>query len=169
MSTNVSRAFHISALFTFLTLAGCSCGGAKLSPDGGPFDAGRDATSDASDGAVDGDIDGAVDADIDADIDASGPLTGCGDGLIRGSEVCDDSNVAPGDGCNAQCQVEAGWVCPTMAGACAAAGCGDGIVAGRETCDDGNTTLFDGCTDRCQLEAGAGRGRRWLLRDVSDA
>jgi cysteine-rich repeat protein len=30
----------------------------------------------------------------------------CGDGFIGGSEVCDDGNTTPGDGCNATCQFE---------------------------------------------------------------
>lgn len=35
----------------------------------------------------------------------------CGDAWLGGAEQCDDGNVEPGDGCNAQCQVESGWEC----------------------------------------------------------
>lgn len=35
----------------------------------------------------------------------------CGDGIIAGSEICDDGNQAIGDGCSDQCTVETGWTC----------------------------------------------------------
>lgn len=35
----------------------------------------------------------------------------CGNGLVEGTEVCDDNNTTPGDGCDGQCQVEAGHYC----------------------------------------------------------
>ncbi|MBU1413823.1 DUF4215 domain-containing protein, partial [Myxococcota bacterium] len=35
----------------------------------------------------------------------------CGDGLIVGSEGCDDGNVLVGDGCSGVCNVESGWKC----------------------------------------------------------
>jgi len=37
--------------------------------------------------------------------------TKCGDGLIIGTEQCDDGNAVSGDGCSATCQVEAGFTC----------------------------------------------------------
>lgn len=40
----------------------------------------------------------------------------CGDGVLDALETCDDRNTAGADGCNASCQVEAGYVC--SAGAC---------------------------------------------------
>lgn len=43
----------------------------------------------------------------------------CGDGMQTGTEACDDNNVVPGDGCRADCTVEA---------------CGDGIVDAGMTC-----------------------------------
>ncbi|HKY38466.1 MAG TPA: DUF4215 domain-containing protein [Polyangiaceae bacterium] len=36
----------------------------------------------------------------------------CGDGLITGSEECDDGNDDAGDGCSDTCVVEPGWDCP---------------------------------------------------------
>jgi cysteine-rich repeat protein/probable HAF family extracellular repeat protein len=35
----------------------------------------------------------------------------CGDGVIEGSEQCDDWNTLKGDGCSSACQVEPGWTC----------------------------------------------------------
>jgi fibro-slime domain-containing protein len=78
----------------------------------------------------------------------------CGDGAVTGDETCDDSNTAPGDGCDATCRLERGWYCPVVGVACVAAECSDGIVAGFEQCDDGNTDNGDGCSVTCQLEDG---------------
>ena len=48
--------------------------------------------------------------------DQSGITTGnntspavCGDGVVEGSEACDDGNTADDDGCSGTCQQEAGW------------------------------------------------------------
>jgi cysteine-rich repeat protein len=35
----------------------------------------------------------------------------CGTGSIESVEECDDGGTASGDGCDATCQIEAGWVC----------------------------------------------------------
>jgi len=54
---------------------------------------------------------------------------GCGDGVLRAPEQCDDWNLTGGDGCSSDCQVEAGWTCSGGMGAisvCLAA-CSDGI------------------------------------------
>jgi cysteine-rich repeat protein len=58
----------------------------------------------------------------------------CGDGAVGAGEACDDGNLEPDDGCDAQCFVE---------------GCGDGTVAGEEGCDDGNEVEADGCRNDC--------------------
>lgn len=83
-----------------------------------------------------------------------GAAPGCGNSVKEAGETCDDGNAKAGDGCNAKCQVEAGWKCPTVGAACVAAACGDGIVAGNEDCDDGNTAPADGCSAICVLENG---------------
>jgi cysteine-rich repeat protein len=62
---------------------------------------------------------------------------GCGDGVLAGTEVCDDGNVNNGDGCRSNCTAEA---------------CGDGIPDPGEQCDDGNVTSGDGCSSTCTLE-----------------
>lgn len=35
----------------------------------------------------------------------------CGNGLLEGTEMCDDGDLDPGDGCSDQCMVEAGFYC----------------------------------------------------------
>jgi cysteine-rich repeat protein len=35
----------------------------------------------------------------------------CGDGAVDGTDACDDGNLVPGDGCDAACVVEPGFVC----------------------------------------------------------
>ena len=39
----------------------------------------------------------------------------CSDNFILANEACDDGNTVSGDGCNDQCQVEAGWDCTNLA------------------------------------------------------
>lgn len=68
------------------------------------------------------------------------PATVCGNEQVEPPfEECDDGNTAPGDGCDANCQIEE----PI---------CGDGITQAGEQCDDGNTTPGDGCDEQCQTE-----------------
>jgi cysteine-rich repeat protein len=97
-------------------------------------------------------------------------LSTCGDGVVTGTEQCDDGNAAGGDGCSAACAAEPGfrcasvcrdWRCPPAAVADGAAAsacapvCGDGrIVAGLEGCDDGNAAAGDGCAPDCVVEPG---------------
>jgi len=65
----------------------------------------------------------------------------CGDGIVNGTEECDDGNTVSGDGCSSVCKKEVGM-------------CGDGIVdVATETCDDGNRVSGDGCSATCQTEA----------------
>lgn len=42
----------------------------------------------------------------------------CGDGIIQGSEGCDDGNVVPGDGCSASCVIETGFDCVDQPSMC---------------------------------------------------
>ncbi len=114
----------------------------------------------------DGDLDSEVDgcpADCSAvDPDYACPEPGeacvlivvCGNARIEGDETCDDRNGAPTDGCDADCHLEPGWICPVVGAACVAERCGDGIVAGFETCDDGDAAPGDGCDEHCHLEDG---------------
>ncbi len=91
----------------------------------------------------------------------------CGDGVLDLGEGCDDG-VAPikkirsadnpnpiDDGCNALCQVESGWACPTAGQPCIDQRvCGNGVLTPNKECDDGNTVSGDGCSSTCQSEAG---------------
>jgi cysteine-rich repeat protein len=40
-----------------------------------------------------------------------GDPTICGDAHIMPTEQCDDGGITPGDGCDADCQIEPGWTC----------------------------------------------------------
>jgi cysteine-rich repeat protein len=60
----------------------------------------------------------------------------CGNGILANNEVCDDSNLVDGDGCDSNCT-------PT--------GCGNGIVTAGEDCDDGDLQDNDGCDSDCTI------------------
>jgi fibro-slime domain-containing protein len=76
----------------------------------------------------------------------------CGDGLIRGTEECDDGNLNDGDGCNTLCQIESRYRCIDEPSICAIPQCDDNIVDYPEQCDDGNLISGDGCDSNCQIE-----------------
>jgi len=46
------------------------------------------------------------------------PEPPCGNGLIDGTETCDDGDITPGDGCDATCQIETGWICTGQPSVC---------------------------------------------------
>ena len=76
----------------------------------------------------------------------------CGDGVIDGTELCDDTNILGGDGCAANCMtVETGYEC-LVAGLPCTEICGDALDLGTYQCDDGNPFPNDGCSDQCVLE-----------------
>ena len=77
----------------------------------------------------------------------------CGNGVVEGSETCDDLNIMAGDGCSSSCAEELGWNCGGAPSACTTF-CGDGITAGSEQCDDLGQTAGDGCDGRCATEMG---------------
>jgi cysteine-rich repeat protein len=77
----------------------------------------------------------------------------CGNGVIDGDDVCDDSNTDDGDGCSSGCLVELGFDCAGEPSVCTAI-CGDGLVRGAEECDDNNTADGDGCSSSCLIETG---------------
>jgi fibro-slime domain-containing protein len=80
-----------------------------------------------------------------------GAPPGCGDGSLTSDEECDDGNTADGDGCSANCRVEA--TCAAGDPSCTAA-CGNGVVDSGEGCDDGNLRELDGCNPSCGVEDG---------------
>ncbi|MBI5509046.1 MAG: fibro-slime domain-containing protein [Deltaproteobacteria bacterium] len=85
--------------------------------------------------------------------------TSCGNGILEGTERCDDFNPTTGDGCSATCAIEPvhtsgvdigkghgcyavrGVACGTGSGngncPCQHTSCGDGVRQGGEACDDG--------------------------------
>jgi cysteine-rich repeat protein len=66
--------------------------------------------------------------------------TRCGDGLVSGSEACDDGNTDDTDGCTNRCLAPA---------------CGDGIVQRTEECDNSADPDHPDpfCNDSCQVAA----------------
>jgi cysteine-rich repeat protein len=99
----------------------------------------------------------------------------CGDGVLAGTEECDDGNTIPDDGCSDLCLlpmcgdglVQAGEDCDDANDedddsciACITARCGDGVVqADVETCDDGAENGDYGlCGDFCEDEERCGDG-----------
>lgn len=79
----------------------------------------------------------------------------CGDGVLEGTEECDDGNRVNSDGCNAQvCEPTPGFETYYTCQFCVtgAVGCGDGDLDGGEQCDDGNLFTGDGCSSACATE-----------------
>ncbi|MEZ4247647.1 MAG: kelch repeat-containing protein [Polyangiales bacterium] len=104
-------------------------------------------------------------------------FVGCGNGVIEGTEVCDDSNAFSGDGCSSDCRSDetCGNGTPDFAigercddgntidgdgcqADCSLARCGDGIVDPDEACDDGNDERGDGCNPQCTSDETCGNG-----------
>ena len=77
----------------------------------------------------------------------------CGDGDILAPETCDDDGTEDGDGCDATCTLEPGWICAGEPSDCLEI-CGDGLVVGGEECDDDGTAAGDGCDGGCVVEPG---------------
>lgn len=75
--------------------------------------------------------------------------TTCGDGVVEGTEDCDDGNSLIGDGCTPFCTRE-----PDCTDGTCTAVCGDEVVFAPETCDDGNVVSGDGCSASCEIETG---------------
>ena len=91
---------------------------------------------------------------------ASGNEAKCGNGVVEGSESCDEGNSEGLDGCSADCaEIEEGYRCPEAGKACEKidkpgpepekAECGNGKVETGEACDDGNKDSGDGCSSDC--------------------
>ena len=75
----------------------------------------------------------------------------CGDGRIQSGEQCDD-NGSPsivGDGCDSDCQIEAGFFCSGEPSACTDPVCGNSLLEPGEACDDGGVSGSGGCAADC--------------------
>ncbi len=125
---------------------------------------------------IDDDFDGVPRPSSGWDIGAY-ELPVCGDGIVWGSEQCDDGNSFNADGCRNDCT--GAVVCgdgmrdvetescddgnvsnrDRCLNNCAVAQCGDGFIqAGTEACDDGNRFDGDGCEADCTLSSDTRRG-----------
>jgi cysteine-rich repeat protein len=133
--------------------------------DAADLDAERSDTDSADIGSIDGTQDDAAaftDADnIDAEPSELGPVDAivtdggpnCGNGVVEGSELCDDGDLLAGDGC-AACAIESGWSCAGVQPSACAETCGDQMIVGDEGCDDGALADGDGCSSACAVERG---------------
>jgi cysteine-rich repeat protein len=81
----------------------------------------------------------------------------CGDGTVRtdtATELCDDGNIASGDGCSNVCATEPGYACTTASSGlttCVEV-CGDGVRTTGEGCDAGSSNSNNGaCTQSCTV------------------
>lgn len=87
----------------------------------------------------------------------SGPGQVCGNGIVEGTEECDDGNLISGDGCSSTCQIEPG-ICRECQCTFGEPVCGNGLLETGEQCDDGNNEDGDGCSSTCQWEEYCGDG-----------
>ena len=83
----------------------------------------------------------------------------CGDGVIGGTETCDDGNTFDDDGCDTDCHVDTvnGWECSGQPSVCklkVQPVCGNGKVESYEECDG---TDFGGSDTACSVK-GLGTG-----------
>ena len=76
----------------------------------------------------------------------------CGDGVIQGIEVWDDSNTSNDDGWSSLCTIETGYTWSGAPSICQK--WGNSHREGTETCDDGNTISGDGWSSSCLIESG---------------
>jgi fibro-slime domain-containing protein len=143
----LSRCLSVSTVVFGLILGGCA--GVKPSASTGTGGTGNGSGKGGNNGSGGGHV---VDA---GGIDIGNAAMTCGNGMLDPGEKCDDGNKTPGDGCTPLCQIENGWVCPTVGSPCMRnAICGDGKLTAPEGCDDGNTTSGDGCSSTCTVETG---------------
>ena len=127
------------------------CGDGILSPIAESCDDGNDLAEDGCSEACEVEDGWSCDAAENEELECH---VVCGDGLVVGSEGCDDEDGPDddaGDGC-VDCLVEEGWTCVGEPSVCGV-DCGDGFVDEAEACDDGNAEADDGCSD-CAVEAG---------------
>lgn len=88
----------------------------------------------------------------------------CGNGLIEGTEMCDDGDLDPGDGCDDQCQIEAGSYCFGNAPSrCRAGGC---IADALTTLPNGTDFVLDGAGTASA--AGITFSQRSTIRTAAD-
>lgn len=138
-----AASFGVAVLVAGKALMGVSCAGSEAGVDDGAVE-GAGVVGDGAEGDVTGGFICRVPGR------ACTPL--CGDGILKGTEQCDDRNTVGGDGCSSNCMIERSFQCSGGPSVCTQTVCGDGKVRGGEGCDDGNLTPFDGCSEECQVE-----------------
>lgn len=134
---------HRAVLFSvFSLLVGLvpACDGRRPVPDDSAGDAGPPPPAlDASPRIPPSTADASI--EVDSGTCSSGEFCAiCGDGIVEGTEACDDGNVVDGDGCNATCEIEQTyrWDAGPF-GACSV-GCGEGTQSREVRCvgEDGS-------------------------------
>jgi cysteine-rich repeat protein len=114
-----------------------------------------------SDGGGTGGMGGA-DAGLPTDVPGTDTptLVACGDGVLGGSETCDDGNTLANDGCSSACRLEPGASCPMPGRPCVVSTCGNGKTEPGERCDCGtdSNNLPSGCKAPNGLFYGDGQG-----------
>jgi cysteine-rich repeat protein len=90
----------------------------------------------------------------------------CGDGIVSGSEACDDENVLDGDCCSSSCQFESAGSSCSDGDACSDAdgcdGAGACVPGPPLACDDG---LFCNGAESCDPQSGCQAGSAPVLDD----
>jgi cysteine-rich repeat protein len=125
-----SGAGRIAVLCAGIALFGCSGTSGDSSDADAPDDVAENDVPDGEDAAPPGD-DGAIPDAWDADVgEEDAPAPRCGDGIVQGSEECDDGNDSNADACLNDC---------------VRARCGDGFLReGVEECEED-----EGCVTSC--------------------
>ena len=80
----------------------------------------------------------------------------CGDGLIVGTEICDDANAFDNQGCLSDCTGSLiGWTCNGVSSSTCSTNCGDALAVGTEQCDLGLLNdIANGCSVLCEVVPG---------------
>ena len=157
-------ALLLAGAVVLLTGANCTPAGVENTPTGGKTQSGGGGNhGGGGGGGSEGGTGGSTcpPAGCVNPVDA-GPINvkNCGDGKLDPGEGCDDghrpsekigANAIQDTGCNALCQIEADYVCPTPGQPCVSQRvCGNKILTVDENCDDGNIVSGDGCSANCQ-------------------
>lgn len=142
MNTRVLTLPLVSVLLGALASA---CGDGEPKRDARDGGASEDAAGPAIASSCTAKDDGVVCGDGRFCVDHACRAGVCGDGVVTGTEACDDGNKRLGDGCDPSCQVEL-------------ASCGNAKRDEGEECDDGNRVDGDACSNAC-LERRCGNGR----------
>jgi len=83
----------------------------------------------------------------------------CGDGARTSDEECDDGNTRPGDGCDANCHIEEGFIISIgsrgkLEKSIMQPICGDGRTVFGEECDSGSTLTYRQTCIDCKAVSG---------------